>query len=47
VLDANRELLTARDALNSTQADSTRAAVTLFRAMGGGWQGPELTTARK
>lgn len=39
VLDANRELLVARDSLNSTQADSTRAAVMLFRAIGGGWQG--------
>jgi NodT family efflux transporter outer membrane factor (OMF) lipoprotein len=37
VLDANRELLVARDALNATQADSARAAVSLFRSIGGGW----------
>jgi NodT family efflux transporter outer membrane factor (OMF) lipoprotein len=37
VLDTNRQLLDARDGLNSTQADSARAAVSLFRAMGGGW----------
>jgi NodT family efflux transporter outer membrane factor (OMF) lipoprotein len=38
VLDTNRQLLDARDGLNSTQADSARAAVSLFRAMGGGWE---------
>lgn len=37
VLDTNRQLLDARDGLNSTQADTARAAVSLFRAMGGGW----------
>jgi NodT family efflux transporter outer membrane factor (OMF) lipoprotein len=47
VLDANRELLTARDSLNSTEADSSRAAVTLYRAMGGGWQGPGVTTSQR
>ncbi|MFJ3524278.1 efflux transporter outer membrane subunit [Pseudomonas sp. NPDC090203] len=43
VLDANKELLVARDGLNSTQADSARAAVSLFRAMGGGWDSPAPT----
>jgi NodT family efflux transporter outer membrane factor (OMF) lipoprotein len=38
VLETNRQLLDARDGLNSTQADSARAAVSLFRAMGGGWE---------
>lgn len=38
VLDANRELLVARDSLSSTQADSTRAAVSLYRSIGGGWE---------
>jgi len=45
VLDANRELLVARDGLSSTQADSARAAVSLFRAIGGGWEIPPLKTA--
>lgn len=45
VLDANRQLLVARDGLNSTQADSAQAAVSLFRAIGGGWQVPALKTA--
>ena len=38
VLETNRQLLDARDGLNSTQADAARAAVSLFRAMGGGWE---------
>jgi outer membrane protein TolC len=37
VLDTNRQLLDARDGLNSTQAETARAAVSLFRAIGGGW----------
>ena len=37
VLDANRQLLTAQDELAQTRADSTRAAVGTFRALGGGW----------
>lgn len=45
VLDANRQLLDARDGLSSTQADSARAAVSLFRAIGGGWEIPPLKTA--
>lgn len=40
VLDANRELLIARDSLSSTQVDSTRAAVSLYRSIGGGWESP-------
>lgn len=38
VLDADRELLFARDDLDGTRADAARAAVTTFRALGGGWK---------
>jgi NodT family efflux transporter outer membrane factor (OMF) lipoprotein len=37
VLDADRQLLVAQDELAQTQADSGRAAVGAFRALGGGW----------
>jgi outer membrane protein TolC len=37
VLDADRQLLGARDDLDRTRADSARAAVRTFRALGGGW----------
>ena len=37
VLDADRQLLTAEDELAQTRADSARAAVGTFRALGGGW----------
>ena len=37
VLDADRQLLIARDDLDSTRADAARAAVSAFRALGGGW----------
>lgn len=37
VLDANNQLLVARDDLDQTRANSARAAVSLFRALGGGW----------
>lgn len=47
VLDANRELLVARDSLNGTQADSALAAVTLFRAIGGGWDSSSVVAAGK
>ena len=39
VLDANRLLLTARDDLQQSRADDARAAVRVFRALGGGWSG--------
>jgi NodT family efflux transporter outer membrane factor (OMF) lipoprotein len=41
VLDADRQLLVARDALDSTRADAARAAVRTFRSLGGGWDQPE------
>ncbi len=37
VLDADRQLLTARDDLDDTSANAARAAVRSFRALGGGW----------
>jgi NodT family efflux transporter outer membrane factor (OMF) lipoprotein len=37
VLDADRQLLAAEDDLPRTQTDAARAAVSLFRASGGGW----------
>jgi NodT family efflux transporter outer membrane factor (OMF) lipoprotein len=38
VLDADRQLLAARDDLASNRADAARAAVRSFRALGGGWK---------
>jgi NodT family efflux transporter outer membrane factor (OMF) lipoprotein len=40
VLDADRQLLVSRDALDASKADAARAAVRAFRAMGGGWDAP-------
>jgi NodT family efflux transporter outer membrane factor (OMF) lipoprotein len=37
VLEQERQLLAARDQLAHVQADNARAAVLLFRALGGGW----------
>jgi NodT family efflux transporter outer membrane factor (OMF) lipoprotein len=37
VLDADRQLLVARNEVESTRAESARAAVGTFRALGGGW----------
>lgn len=37
VLDANRQLLVAKDDLASTRESVARAAVSSFRALGGGW----------
>ena len=37
VLDADRQLLTAQDQLASNRADVSRAAITVFRSLGGGW----------
>lgn len=39
VLDADRLLLVAQDELAKTRADTARAAVASFRALGGGWSG--------
>ncbi|WP_150791301.1 efflux transporter outer membrane subunit [Pandoraea iniqua] len=45
VLDADRQLLTVRDADARVQADNARAAVATFRALGGGWDAPAATVA--
>ncbi len=37
VLDADSQLLVARNDVESTRADASRAAVRTFRALGGGW----------
>jgi NodT family efflux transporter outer membrane factor (OMF) lipoprotein len=42
VLDSDRQLLVARDDLAHTQADTARAAVRTFRALGGGWSSESL-----
>jgi NodT family efflux transporter outer membrane factor (OMF) lipoprotein len=39
VLDADRDLLAARDRLVTAKANEARAAVAAFRAFGGGWTG--------
>lgn len=38
VLDANRQLLIARSELDASSTDAARAAVSTFRALGGGWE---------
>jgi NodT family efflux transporter outer membrane factor (OMF) lipoprotein len=40
VLDADRELLTAKDQLDANRANAARAAVVVFRSFGGGWNPP-------
>jgi outer membrane protein TolC len=37
VLEQQRQLLAARDQWAQVQADTARAAVATFRALGGGW----------
>jgi outer membrane protein TolC len=37
VLNADRQLLVARDELETTRADAARAAVRTFRSFGAGW----------
>jgi len=49
VLDADRQLLVARDDVESTRADAARASVRTFRAFGGGWDmrsNPSLSTIK-
>lgn len=40
LLDAQRTLFAARDALAATQAERLRASVDLYEALGGGWLSP-------
>ncbi len=44
VLDAQRTLFAAEDALAQSQGDQAEAAIQLFRALGGGWTPPETQT---
>jgi outer membrane protein TolC len=49
VLDADGQLLVARNDVESTRADAARAAVRTFRALGGGWvarSNPFITAAK-
>jgi outer membrane protein TolC len=46
VLDADRQLLIARDDLDATRADAARAAVRTYRALGGGWNAPATVVAK-
>jgi multidrug efflux system outer membrane protein len=45
VLDAEREVLTTRDQLVQAQADTATALVSVYRALGGGWDAPATATA--
>ncbi|MFJ5297702.1 efflux transporter outer membrane subunit [Pseudomonas sp. NPDC088368] len=48
VLDSDRQLLAARDDLDGTRANSARAAVSVFRSLGGGWdEGAEVASHGK
>jgi NodT family efflux transporter outer membrane factor (OMF) lipoprotein len=46
VLDANRQLLVAQDEFDANRADAARAAVGVFRALGGGWESQDQIAAR-
>lgn len=45
VLDADRQLLVARDGEDEARTNTSRAAVTLFRSLGGGWTVPPANPA--
>jgi NodT family efflux transporter outer membrane factor (OMF) lipoprotein len=45
VLDVDRQLLAASDRLASAKANTARASVASFRALGGGWSGAEVLTS--
>jgi NodT family efflux transporter outer membrane factor (OMF) lipoprotein len=47
VLDADRQLLVARNEVERTRADTARAAVSTFRALGGGWEVQSNPSLRK
>lgn len=47
VLLANQQLLTARDQYEATRASATRAAVSVFRALGGGWDAAPSNNEQK
>ena len=45
VLDIDRQLLAASDRLAAAKANTARASVASFRALGGGWNGAEALTS--
>ncbi len=45
VLDAQRTLLAAQDQLAQLRQSRLEAAVSLYKALGGGWSGPEVAAA--
>lgn len=45
VLDADRQLLSAQDEQVRTQVDTARAAVSTFRALGGGWSTEKVASS--
>lgn len=45
VLDADRELLSARDALAQADTANATSLVAVYRALGGGWTAPTMVTA--
>jgi outer membrane protein TolC len=47
VLDADRQLLIAQDAFDANRADAARAAVGVFRALGGGWESQDQIATRR
>ncbi|NMG77578.1 efflux transporter outer membrane subunit [Aromatoleum diolicum] len=46
VLDADSKLLQARDAKAQAQTEAARAAIASFRALGGGWDAPHVSSKR-
>ena len=46
VLDADSNLLQARDAKAQAQTEAARAAIASFRALGGGWDAPHASSNR-
>ena len=46
VLDAEREVLTNRDQLVQAQSETATALVSVYRALGGGWNAPGAVTAK-
>jgi len=40
--DANRQLLIARDELENTRANASRAAARIFRSFGAGWNSTSI-----
>jgi len=46
VLDAQRTLFAAQDQLAQIQLSRLQAAVGLYKALGGGWSGPDASAAQ-